>query len=99
MIGDIARSQYFEVVESPFYFVSDVRNDGVISPAIESLAMSSTDGIFTSISENDISWLNTENPKIKGWNLESKRKLLKKPFPKPLRQKIIVYSSSTKLGT
>ena len=82
MIGDIAWSQYFEVVESPFYFVSDVRNDGVIAPGIESLAMSSTDETLTSISENDISSLNTENPKIKVWNLEIKTKTIEKTISK-----------------
>ena len=52
------------------------------------------DGTFTSISENDVSSLNTENSKIKVWNLEIKTKTI----GKPLRQKRIAYSSLTRLG-
>ena len=44
--------------------------------------MSSTDGTFTSTSENDISSLNTENPKRKVWNLEIKTKTIEKTFSK-----------------
>ena len=51
-------------------------------------------GTFTSISENDVSSLNTENSKIKVWNLEIKTKTI----GKPLRQKRIAYSSLTRLG-
>ena len=40
------------------------------------------DGTFTSISENDVSSLNTENPKIKVWNLEIKTKTIEKTISK-----------------
>ena len=59
----------------------DVEDDDLgylsIAPVIESIAMSSMDGTFTSISENDVSSLNTENSKIKVWNLEIKTKSLR----------------------
>ena len=40
------------------------------------------DGTFTSISENDVSSLNAENPKIKVWNLEIKTKTIEKTISK-----------------